>query len=272
MELEKSSDIFSLSVGDIVSKRNLFDLIKLSKVKNSIYWSGPEFSIGNTPQQGINWIGQIPKLQAVIIKTLPGMYKNDGWSDINKSFYHYSFKAYKGKIRYSEKANGALIMQPMYLYPILLFTEYKKNNWFFEGSFSISEIESKFVVLDRYKAAIAGIDVFNEEQKYQEGDRKYIAHFLIERNKDVVRKLKDTKVWLCDICEENFYLKYGVKYIEAHHKIPISTYSSKYSVNLSDFELLCPNCHKAIHIYMRKKSLEYNAIKEILINKKFLLN
>jgi len=73
MILEKVTDLFSLSAGDVVTKRNLFDLIQFSKVENSPCWSGPEYSIGNTPQQGINWVGQSPALRAVIIKTRRGI-------------------------------------------------------------------------------------------------------------------------------------------------------------------------------------------------------
>ncbi|MDT8317192.1 MAG: HNH endonuclease [bacterium] len=58
--------------------------------------------------------------------------------------------------------------------------------------------------------------------------------------------------------------RYGVKCIEAHHKVPISTYSSAYTVQLSDFALLCPNCHKAVHIYMKLEGLEYKKIREKL--------
>jgi putative restriction endonuclease len=49
----------------------------------------------------------------------------------------------------------------------------------------------------------------------------------------------------------NHYSKYKVKYIEAHRKKPISTYSSRRRITLSDFALLCPNCHRAVHINMK---------------------
>ena len=59
MELKKTLDLFSLSTGDLVTKRNLYDLVQFSKVEASPYWSGTEGIIGNTPQQGINWVGQL---------------------------------------------------------------------------------------------------------------------------------------------------------------------------------------------------------------------
>lgn len=263
MELKKTQDLFSLSIGDIVSKQNLYALVQYSKVEVSPYWSGTEGIIGNTPQQGINWVGQLPKVQAVIIKTRPGSYENDGWSDENKTFYHYSFKAKNGKISYTEKANQVLVKQPQHLYPILLFTE-NKDGWYFEGAFSVSEIENKFVVMHRGVASVAEFSVPQDELLFQEGERKYVAHLMAERSKGVVKAMKNAETWECDICGEDFFVRYGVEYIEAHHKVPISTYSASYVVSLSDFALLCPNCHKAVHIYMKKNGFEYTEIKNIL--------
>ena len=263
MELKKTQDLFSLSTGDIVTKRNLYDLVQFSKIETSPYWSGAEGIIGNTPQQGINWVGRLPEVQAVIIKTRPGSYDSDGWSDEAKTSYHYSFKARNSEISYTEKANEVLIKQPQHLYPILLFTEHK-GGWHFEGDFSVAEIENKFVVLHRNQASVAKISAPQDEQLFQEGERKYVTHLMAERSKGVVKALKSIETWLCDICGEDFLAKYGVKYIEAHHKVPISTYSAGYAVCLSDFALLCPNCHKAVHIYMKENGYEYAKIKSIL--------
>jgi putative restriction endonuclease len=245
----------------------LFDLIQYSKVVDSQYWGGSEAQIGNTPQQGINWVGIPPACLAVIIKTRPGSYEEDGWADEERTSYRYSFKARGGEISYSEKANEVLISQPQYLYPILLFTE-TKDSWVFEGTFSVAEIESKYVVLNR-GARSAGEQIsLQEEVQYQEGGRKYVAHLMAERSKGVVQALKSSSPWVCDICSMKFIERYGVAYIEAHHKVPISTYSSTFVVNTEDFSLLCPNCHKAVHIHMKKEGLEYPQIKEKLRCKK----
>lgn len=265
MVLSKPQDLFSLSRGDTVTKRNLYDLIQYSKVELSPYWAGQDFSIGNTPQQGINWIGQLPAVKAVIIKTRPGAYEEDGWSDGSKISYHYSFKARNSKISYKEKANEVLIKQPQHLYPILLFTENGKR-WKFEGSFSVSEIQDTYVVLNQGGIAVAESSSGQEEVQYQEGERHYVTHLMAERSKDVVNALKKSASWTCEICNTDFNDKYGVPYIEAHHKVPISTYSTKYSVTPKDLALLCPNCHKAVHIYMKNDGLEYEKIKKILSN------
>lgn len=268
IELKKPTDILSLFTGNTVTKRNLFDLIQYSKVSESQYWEGPELQIGNTPQQGINWIGAPPACHAVIIKTRPGSYEEDGWANEEKTAYRYSFKAKGEEISYSEKANAVLINQPQYLYPILLFTE-NKDSWVFEGAFAISEIESKYVVLEISAGITTEQQLPQEEVQYQEGGRRYVTHLMAERNRGVIQLLKNNTSWVCDICNINFTDRYGCEYIEAHHKVPISTYSSKYIVNLQDFALLCPNCHKAVHIYMRKEGLDYQQIKSKLCGNSF---
>lgn len=266
MNLQNSRDIFHLSVGDTVTKRNLYDLVQFSKVETSPYWCGAEGIIGNTPQQGINWIGQLPGIQAVIIKTRQGAYDDDGWSDDAMTSYRYSFKARNGEISFGDKANDVLVKQPQHLYPIFLFTECK-DGWRFEGSFFVAEIEEKFVVLHRGLAKVAEQSLPQDEVLFQEGGRKYVTHLMAERSKGVVNVLKGIELWLCDICGEDFFAKYGVKYIEAHHKVPISKYTASYTVSISDFVLLCPNCHKAVHVYMKKCGLEYEKIKSIMAAK-----
>jgi len=263
MKLKKPQDLFLLSAGDVVTKRNLFDLIQYSKVIGSQYWGGEELQIKNTPQQGINWIGEPPACHAVIIKTRLGSYEEDGWAGDNKTAYHYSFKARRGEVSYSEKANTALINQPQYQYPVLLLTE-SGDSWIYEGAFSVSEIESKYVVLKRGTGFAPEQSPPQEEALHQEGGRRYVTHLMAERNKGVVKSLKANCTSVCDICHINFSERYGVEYIEAHHKVPISTYASAYIVRQDDFALLCPNCHRAVHIYMKKDGLEYPEIKQKL--------
>jgi putative restriction endonuclease len=135
------------------------------------------------------------------------------------------------------------------------------------GDFSVSEIQNKYVVLRRGVASDAEFSAPQDELLFQEGERKYVTHLMAERSKGVVKALKSAETWVCDICGEDFFARYAVKYIEAHHKVPISTYSESYVVSLANFALLCPNCHKAVHIYMKKNGYEYEKIKNILLNK-----
>jgi len=266
--LRKPQDLFALKFGDVVTKRNLYELIQYSKIEGSAYWSDAVHKIGNTPQQGINWVGELPDLKAVIIKTRSGAYAEDGWSDEHKLLYRYSFKARKGKISYKETANRVLLSQPQFQYPIFLFAE-KKDAWCLEGRFSVAESMDKYVVLNRQNPVLGLIDriVEPDELQYPEGTRKYVQHLMVERSKSVVKALKSHNKQICTICELDFFDKYGVRYIEAHHIKPVSEYQESYVVAVADLELLCPNCHRAVHIYMKTTHLEYHDIKKQLKNR-----
>ncbi len=267
VNLRKSREILTLSRGDAVTKRNLFDLIQYSKVEGSPFWDGFENRIGNTPQQGINWLGLNSDCVAVLIKTRVGLYDEDGWVEGSEDLYRYSFKSVKGRILYAEKANAVLINQPKSGYPILLFIE-SRDRWIYQGSFGVTELHDGFVVLSR--AAVS--TMLSEEQlleetgvSYTEGDRRYVTHLLAERNKKVVSIVKSKQSSACDICGLQPFERYGVECIEAHHKKPISTYSSAYVVNPSDFALLCPNCHRAVHKYMKVQGGDYLHIKKSIV-------
>ncbi|KVK54555.1 hypothetical protein L901_16765 [Agrobacterium sp. D14] len=202
MLLEKPNDIFQISIGDTVSKRNLFDLIQYSKVEGSPFWAGAEFAIGNTPQQGINWIGAAPQIQGVIIKTRPGSYKHDGWVADGRDTYRYSFKARNSLISYAELANRVLILQPQYSYPILLFTE-AKGAWLFQGQFSVTEIDEMHVTLQR-RGTYFKHEPETEESEFVEGGRRYVTHLIAERSRAAVSLLKSSTLSVCDICRKTF--------------------------------------------------------------------
>lgn len=266
MNLTVCSDLFDLQGGEVVSKRNLFDLIQFSKVESSSFWQGRSFLIGNTPQQGINWIGEFPSLKGVIIKVRPGSYESDGWTSIDKTAFNYSFKARMNVVSYEEKANQALINQIRYMYPIFLFSDEGKS-WVFEGRFAVSEIKDTHVVVKRSGRFQDEAVVGQIERYYEEGGRKYVAHLMAERSSGVVGAIKTNADWVCEICKINFEKVYNFPYIEAHHKKAISTYDSLHQVATSDLALLCPNCHAAVHLYMKKTDLEYAEIKRVLNEK-----
>lgn len=265
VKLKKTDDLFRLSIGDTVTKRNLFDLIQLSKVKGSRYWSGTDSIIGNTPQQGINWIGSTSQVRAVIIKTRPGSYEHDGWID-QDTVYRYSFKATNGSISYTDTANRVLIDQPQQLYPILLFVDNRKS-WRFEGTFGVSEISDRYVTLRSDRSEFVRPIKRGGLREFKEGQQRYVTHLVVERSKAAVKTIKSARRWICDICQMEFHVAYGVRYIEAHHKVPISISSGRYTVRLADFVLLCSNCHRAVHIHMRQHRLNYAGIKSILVRR-----
>lgn len=264
-KLNKVYDIFQLEHGDIVSKRNLMDLIQYSKVKDSIYWTDEYNIINNTPQQGINWIGKYPDFKGLILKTKKGAYDHDGWNT-DKSEFKYAFKASNGVVNPNEKANLALTEQPNLKYPIFLFVE-NKNTWIYEGRFDVYRILRDHVILKALtKNGTSIIDKLNHlsEAEFEEGERKLKTHYVAERNKKVVKLLKSTNPNICEICKIDFESKYGFKYIEAHHKNQLSNIKGKRKVHLDDFALLCPNCHKVVHLFMANSRFSYNDINLLL--------
>ncbi|MEL4073245.1 HNH endonuclease [Ochrobactrum sp. GPK 3] len=261
MILSSAKEILDIKQGVMISKRNLFDVIQFSKVPESPYYDGTDFVIGNTPQQGINWIMSGEKTRAVIIKTRPGSYEHDGWHDETMTTYNYSFKARKDVISYDEIANRVLLEQPQAGYPILLFSD-RGRNWHFEGLFAVASIETKFVTLERW--ANIGDVPDADNWSLPEGRQTYVTHIRTERSTLAVSLVKSKNASRCEICEDDFNLRYGAPYIEAHHIIPIASKTVEYRVTAADFALLCPNCHKAVHIHMAKGSENYMHIKDML--------
>lgn len=84
--------------------------------------------------------------------------------------------------------------------------------------------------------------------------KKRINHFIYEGrlSSNDIEKIKKQLGYTCEACGFNFksiYPKIGNKYIEAHHKIPYSQIKENDSreTTISDFAVLCSNCHKMIH-------------------------
>lgn len=77
-------------------------------------------------------------------------------------------------------------------------------------------------------------------------------HKQVERNKNLVSKVKSCLGFTCQACGLNFeevYGSIGKGYIEAHHLVPLSQLERK-QVALDpelDFAVLCSNCHRMIH-------------------------
>jgi putative restriction endonuclease len=259
MKKDSFLDLLEADLGVLIPKREIFDLIRLSKVEGSDHWHGKELLIANTPQQGINWVGEFPVLAGVILKVRPGSYSGDGWVGADKERYRYSLKARKGIVSLTEKANRSLINQPQYSYPVVLLSD-RKAFWRFEGVFEVSEIGSDSVEL--IKKDLEGDEVIEKyEPDFVEGGKRYVTHLVSERSREVVSFLKSNGRFECEICKLDFRVKYNVEYIEAHHKVAVSTLPSGTKVTANDFALLCSNCHSVVHVHMRNSSDTYREIK-----------
>jgi hypothetical protein len=93
------------------------------------------------------------------------------------------------------------------------------------------------------------------EYSVVEGDRIIAEHLRIERDSKIVDIVKANRLKVdpdlhCDICGFSFVRYYGdigKEFIEAHHKVPLSSKSSSRVTNESDFALVCSNCHRMLH-------------------------
>jgi putative restriction endonuclease len=75
-ELYEVNDLYDLSEGDIISKKNRNNLFTGRKVNN-------------TPQKGINWVGNYPDIELIILTSkLDSGYK-DQWVDQYRYKFHY---------------------------------------------------------------------------------------------------------------------------------------------------------------------------------------
>lgn len=86
-----------------------------------------------------------------------------------------------------------------------------------------------------------------------EGARRLYIHYGRERDlglsKDAKKAfLKRHGKLTCEACGTEPFKTYGVEIIEAHHKIPLSESSGSRISTIEDFLLLCPSCHRAIHM------------------------
>lgn len=126
-------------------------------------------------------------------------------------------------------------------------TETKDNIWqLFSNSFC--KIVSNEIVEPQYPIVLIG---------EIEGDkiiREHIKQELTRRNSNIVQLAKSLAFQkgkgrvLCESCDFDFikvYGQLGEKFIECHHKIPIS--KGERITNITDLALVCSNCHRMLH-------------------------
>ena len=127
-----TQDLFTLEQGD-----------KFSVADRKTLFTGPK--VGNTYQKGINWIGDFPNLNLVIVRSSPKEY-GDRWLDENENLYLYYLMiehrgTSKAKINYDSKENKALLDQHLHNARVLLTTNDLSNKSLLnvEGYFNVVE-------------------------------------------------------------------------------------------------------------------------------------
>lgn len=84
-----------------------------------------------------------------------------------------------------------------------------------------------------------------------EGRAKLRLHLLRERSKKLIDAFKSSLTDpRCEACDMSFNDRYGAlgrNYIEAHHRVPVSSLKEGEKTKLTDLAALCSNCHSVIH-------------------------
>jgi hypothetical protein len=97
-------------------------------------------------------------------------------------------------------------------------------------------------------------DVQALEEASPEGVRKLRQHWYLERDSSLPRKAKEAfearhGELFCEACGLRPVPTYGHPLVDAHHRLPLSQYAAagKMTTAPSDFAILCPSCHRAVH-------------------------
>ncbi|TVR16481.1 MAG: HNH endonuclease [Balneolaceae bacterium] len=104
----------------------------------------------------------------------------------------------------------------------------------------------------------------DREFEVREGSVIYKLHKFRERDSRIIQKKKEKEFIKfgrlpCEACTFDFYKKYGqlgYKYIECHHRTPLSEFSSSSKTTLNDLALVCSNCHRMLHRKLDQLSVE----------------
>lgn len=110
----------------------------------------------------------------------------------------------------------------------------------------------------------------DDQMEVKEGAVIYKLHKYRERDSKIVKRKKEREYQRlgklpCEACTFDFYQKYGelgYKYIECHHRTPLSEFSSTSKTTLKDLALVCSNCHRMLH--RRVDTLSVEGLKRIL--------
>ena len=145
-----------------------------------------------------------------------------------------------------------------------VFDQTGKKTFCLEFKLSLDDKNVNPVLINNFDQSFEEIPQFGTE-----GAIKYVQHKTRERDKKVIDAkkrefFKKNGRLFCEVCMFDFKEKYGSRgdgFIECHHRIPLSEAKSEIKPKLSDFALLCSNCHRMIH--RKKKWLSVNELKKI---------
>lgn len=136
----------------------------------------------------------------------------------------------------------------------------------------ISYFTKDFIFATRFTENLENeIDNSDTEISVIEGKLRLVTHLARERDRSIIRQKKllalQSGLLKCEICDFSFILRFGIEFIECHHKTPISQ-SGVTETTLKDLALVCANCHRMLHKQFNGHFLSMEALRGI-INKSF---
>ena len=131
VKFDEIGDIWNLKRGDIISASD-----------RNVLFTGP--GVGNTPQKGINWIGEPPNYNLVIARCDESSGYGDRWIDADANIFLYYLMVEmrgttKSKINYASKENLALLNQEQHEAPVLLMIN-QDDEIVVEGYFKVETL------------------------------------------------------------------------------------------------------------------------------------
>lgn len=148
----KVSELLYMRRGTRISRGLFQRLVVESKDSTKELFEGEDWYLGNTPQQGINWIKtrNDRRFKAAIVK-MTGESYTDRFLTEDREVLYYHLKAQKGKINRNEEANRALIEQPEHGYPVLVLDGHEHGDWIYRGRYEVIKEDVKAVTLLRMR-------------------------------------------------------------------------------------------------------------------------
>lgn len=109
-------------------------------------------------------------------------------------------------------------------------------------------------------------------EDYVESRRLARERYYFARNPALVRAAKDRYGYVCQVCDFDFEARYGdlgKRYIECHHKTPLSERPEEEQIDgaatgVDDVAVVCANCHRMLH--RRRPALTVDDLKAFLAN------
>jgi 5-methylcytosine-specific restriction endonuclease McrA len=104
------------------------------------------------------------------------------------------------------------------------------------------------------KAYISQSEADAIARRSPEGARRLRQHWYLERDSSLPKEAKRRFIEIhgelyCEACGLRPVPTYGYPLVDAHHRIPLSEYAKrgKLETEATDFIILCPSCHRAVH-------------------------